>query len=566
MLKTLKAYLKAPVLYILVFSFSINVLSLIAPLYSMQVFDRVISSGNINTLIYLTLIAVVLTIAMGVFSYVRTSVQFYIADCFSRAVKPYLLALHLNGHILQDGILQSMSYAERIRQFLIGQSFSILLDIPFVPVFAIALYYIHPVLLLISVVGCILLLCISCFNEYQNKNNQKSMTSRVTLHSQYTQSMIIAIDTLRALRIQNNVFSQWAKSEEALSASVEEAHFGNKIYFEISKTIRIIVQLFVTAATGYYIVYGEMNAGALMAASILAGKVISPFEQIIGVWNIMIQTRHAYEQLSDSLSVEMAEHNIEIGPIAGHITVTDMFYKPHDDAAVDLLHDINFKLNAGECLVILGPSGSGKSTLLKCLAGIYKPTHGSVRIDGAEISQQFGSIGKSIGFMGQNNDFLPATIKMNIARMDDNVSDAAIVQAAKNAGAHEMILSLPKGYETLMGYGSSPLSSGQQQKIALARALMGSPSVLFLDEPNAHLDHEGEARLTNLLYHLKTHNVTCVIVSHRPSILKVADKCAIIQNGKLVQFCSVDVLLKNNQTQISKNTDTIQSIPQQPSE
>lgn len=536
-LSKLWACLKKPLITIFLFSFAVNVLSLASPIYAMQVFDRVISSGNMYTLFYLTLIALALLVAMGIFSYGRATIQFYMAESFSKAVKPFILSLEMHGRPIKGGIFHVLSDVERIKQFLMGQPLTVLLDIPFVPIFAIAIYLIHPVLLTISIIGCILLFCISLISEMRNKKSQQKMSERVVNQGQFTQNIVRSNETIKALRLQEPLLRAWANKELELLSDVEHTHFGTKFYFEFAKVVRIIIQLFVTAATGYYIVLGEMNPGALMAASVLAGKIIAPFEQIIGIWNNFIQTRLAYNKLQDVIqSYDISDTKISVPSVKGHIKVEELTYSVSQEDKISLLQNISFELNAGECLAIVGPSGSGKSTLLKCLAGVYVPTSGSVRIDGAEISQQFGQIGKSIGFMGSNEDFIATTIKHNISRFDPSLSDEAIIEAARIAGVHEIIMSLPNGYETNIGQGGVHLSSGQKQKIALARALTGRPKILFLDEPNAHLDNAGEMYFMKLLAKLKEHKVTCVIISHKASVLQVADKCALIQDGKLIRF------------------------------
>lgn len=546
---------KKPLIAVIIFSFAVNILSLASPLYAMQVFDRVISSGNMYTLLYLTLIAVVLLAVMGLFSYGRAAVQFFLAESFSKAMKPYILSLNLHGHNVRGGVFHALSDIERIKQFLMGQPLTTLLDMPFVPIFALAIYLIHPILLTISILGCVVLFTISLISEMHNKKSQKEMSRKVVNHSQFTQNLVQSGDTIKALRLQNSVLKGWAHYEMDLLNDVETTHFGTKSYFEFAKVIRIIVQLLVTAATGYYIVLGEMNPGALMAASVLAGKIIAPFEQIIGIWNNFVQTRLSFYKVRDILQEHGTfEDKISIPQLKGHLKVDSLTYKVSEEHKTNLLQNISFEVNIGECLAILGPSGSGKSTLLRCLAGIFAPTSGAVRIDGAEISQQFGIIGKSIGFMGQTEDFISTSIKMNIARFDPTVSDAKIIEAAKIADVHEAIMGLPDGYETRIGQDGVHLSSGQKQKIAIARTLVTNPKILFLDEPNAHLDSAGEAHLVRLIYSLKQHNVTCIIISHRPSILRIADKCALIHEGRLARFGTPKDVVYKIQEDIAKKT------------
>jgi ABC-type protease/lipase transport system fused ATPase/permease subunit len=261
------------------------------------------------------------------------------------------------------------------------------------------------------------------------------------------------------------------------------------------------------------------------------------------------------------LKNNLPDKSINLPPLQGHIKVDNLSYKPSQNSKTMLLKNISFSLEPGDCLAIIGPSGSGKSTLLKFLAGILSPTEGSVRIDNAEISQQLGQIGQYIGFMGQHEDFFPASVKLNIGRMDPNADEQEIIRAAQLAGVHDMILSLPDGYETPIGMGGHTLSSGQKQKVALARCLYKVPKVLLLDEPNSHLDAMGEAHLTRLIEAMKKHKVTSVIISHRSSILKVANKCAVIRGGEMIAFGPTQDIIKSQAANNAPENSVPQVIP-----
>lgn len=334
------------------------------------------------------------------------------------------------------------------------------------------------------------------------------------------------------------MIARWEQQAIAASAAADDAGSANAYYMGLTRFVRQTLQVLMLGIGAYLVLIGQMSAGLIFAASLLSGKALSPIEQMIGGWRQLLQGIAAHEKVTDMLAVLDARGQtpaIELPAPTGRMVLEAAgFDGPHGLGTRALLADISMVVEPGEIIAVMGPSGAGKSTLARMLAGITAPSHGHVRLDGFDLAQwPTDQRGAATGYLGQESELLDGTVAQNIARFAEGVPDLAIITAAQRANAHEFIARLPEGYMTRLGTGGIRLSGGQAQRIGLARALFGEPKLLVLDEPNAHLDSDGERALIDALAAEKARGRAIVVVSQRNSILSVADRVALVRDGRL---------------------------------
>jgi PrtD family type I secretion system ABC transporter len=536
---------KRAFVYAGLFSLCINILMLVLPLYSLQVLDRVLSSRSIETLTMLTIIMVVAMIFYGVFYAVRSMILVSVSEWLDQEVSPHLLSDAVIKSSLGSYVSASQHQRDltNIRNF-ITASAPTLMDAPWAFIFIIVTYLINPVLGFVTVIGLVVLLLFGYLNELVTRKPFEEM-AKEQINSHFIADIAGRnAEAIEAMGMMENVKAAWREHQDAASEHNLNGNRRANLIQTISRVARLIVQIAVTGLGGYLALKNELSVGGMIASSILVGRALAPFENAIGTWKSFISARGAYERLNTAL---LAGRTVERGTLelpapTGILTVENVIFTPTGSAPI--IKGVTFGLAAGQSLGIIGPSAAGKSTLSKLIIGLLPPTHGAVRLDGAETFKwNRANFGKYVGYMPQSVDLFTGTIKDNIARMDKNAPMEKVIEACKMAECHEMILRLPQGYETKVNPRMNSLSPGQRQRVGLARALYGNPRFVLLDEPNSNLDGEGERALLAALQNMKQAGITTIVVAHRPSIVANVDNLLVLKAGVIEKIGSnVDIV------------------------
>jgi PrtD family type I secretion system ABC transporter len=518
--------------FVFLFSFPISLLSLLYPIYSMQVFDRVFTSRSVETLVGLTGIILIGYVFYGILHAVRASVVARIVEWLERTVSPQLLQMSI-VQAAETGMPMAGQHQRdlmNIKNF-IASAAPILMDVPWSLIFVIVVYMINPVLGFLTVIGLVILIGSALINEYATRRVLMRATEKNVEAALNAEMLARQGEAIQAMGMGDAVVGQWERDNLRGLSLQDMAQQRSAIVNGFSRSARMVLQIGITGIGAYLALKNELSAGGLIASSLLVARALAPFEGTITLWKSFIGARDAYQRLHQLfVGGRPIQSGTQLPTPYGDVLVDSLYVAIGKSAPI--LRNINLHLAAGESLGIIGPSAAGKSTLVKAMVGIYPPQHGHVRLDGADIyTWARADVGPHIGYLPQQVELFNGSIKQNIARMAEEPSDAAVIEAAQKAGVHEMILQLPQAYDTPYVPGNSVLSPGQKQRIGLARALYGAPCFVVLDEPNSNMDGDGERALMQTLAVLKQMRVTTVIVAHRPSVLASVDKVLMLRAG-----------------------------------
>ncbi|TPJ39630.1 type I secretion system permease/ATPase [Mesorhizobium sp. B2-5-13] len=533
-----------------VFSLLINILLLVIPLYLLQVYDRVLPSSSVETLVYLSAIAVLALVFLGLLDAIRAVYTQRVAATVDRKLGASTFAVSLGARYA--GGLSPLRDLASVCAFIRSRGVAVLFDLPFAPVFLALLYLIHPVLFWVTVAGAVLLLFLVVANQLAIGRNDALSTERSALASQAEQAFARNAETLRAMGMVENAARVWGRHVGAALTFHDRSSSANAIFSGASRALRMMLQLAILGAGAWLVLQGQMTAGMIFASSLVSSRALQPLDQLIGAWRQIADARRAWARLEKALAARPAGSRKLILPDpAGAISAQDVFFMaPNARPGTEpLLKRLTFAIGAGEALAIVGPSGAGKSTLARLLVGAAQPTGGSIRIDGADLGTWDESqLGKHIGYLSQEVELFPGSIAQNVARFDPEADDGAIVEAAKRAQVHELILAQRDGYQTMIGPSDRALSGGERQRIGLARAFYGNPRFLVLDEPSSHLDGNGEAALEAVLSAARTAGVTVVAITHQPSIAAACDRVMLLRGGMIEAFGPSGEVLRRSVT------------------
>lgn len=542
------------------FSIVVNLLQLTGPLYMMQVYDRVLGSRSEATLIALTGLITALFLGMGVLEYVRARVLARVGarvqDRLDRRV--FAAAMQRLAIAPNDQAAQAAQRDLEAIQRLWGSSVLIaLFDIPWTPLFILAISVFHPGLGMLAVVGGMFLVAVTILNQRMTAK-PAARVNGLTMQAERVSDLIkLEAEPVQALGMTGAAFDRWQKARgTALEESVIVGDLGGK-FAAISRTFRLFLQSAILGLGAWYVLEGSITGGAMIAASILMGRALQPIEMAVGQWAIVTRAIEAH----DRLSLLLTQSPVPVRPMdlprpkakleAINLTVVP----PGENQAV--LRMLNFTLSPGQALGVIGPSGAGKSTLARALIGVWRPAGGKVRLDGASLEQyETDVLGSYFGYLPQRVGLFEGTIAENIARLKPNPDPEAIVSAAKRAAAHEMILGLPEGYDTRISALGGRLSGGQIQRIGLARALFGDPVILVLDEPNSNLDNEGTMALNLAIRATKDAGGGVLIMAHRPAAIQECDMLLVIEDGARRAFGPRDQVLRE---MVKNHTDIVRA-------
>ncbi|MBW8726637.1 MAG: type I secretion system permease/ATPase [Inquilinus limosus] len=516
------------------FSFVMNLLVMVSPLYSYQLFDRVLGSAHIETLVFLTLIAAFAFIILGWIDGLRSALLARIGTRFERKLASTLVETGVNGAVLGAPVGgQALRDLSQIRAFIGGPSIGPLFDAPWAPVFIIVMFLLHWALGVTALVSAFILFGLALANEKMLRGPTTDANKLQVIAQRQAEGAIRSAETVRAMGMLPALLGRWRKDAEAALQGQEKSSDLSSIIGGSSKFVRIFVQSFVMGVGAYLLLHGELTSGGMIAGSMLLSRALAPVEQAISSWRQFISARQSYESIEKILTaLPKRKDGLTLPPPSGKVQIDKLvFVAPGSKAPI--IKRVSFEIANGEVLGMVGPSASGKSTLCRLLCGIYPPTDGAVRLDGADLGQWSPeTLGPHLGYLPQVVDIFPGTVAENIARMGKVDSDQ-VVAAAELAGVHDMIVRLPQGYDTPIGDGGVPLSGGQRQRVGLARAVFGQPKLVVLDEPNSNLDADGEAALMGTIAGLKAKGTTVIIVAHRPQILADADRLLVMRDGEI---------------------------------
>lgn len=534
------------VVFLALFSLFINLLVLTSPIYMMQVYDRVLASGKIETLAMLTVIAGVAVLVLGLLEMVRNQILGRLGRWLERTLSPQLIAAGLRATFYGGAAnAQALRDLGLVRTFLAGPGINTVFDAPWTPIFLAVIWMMHPLLGMLAVGSALLLFGLAVLNEYGSRQPLRAAGALSITSVQQADLAIRNADAFHAMGMLPGFLAGWMKQNDKALALQLAASDRNAVLVGLSKFARIFVQILILGVGAYLVIGGELTSGGMIAASILLGRGLAPVEQAIGTWKQMVAARDAAERLRRMFErLPPPATAMPLGAPVGRLTCEQVSFVPRG-AEKPVLNGVDFTLEAGETLGIIGPSAAGKSTLCKILVGSWRPSRGHARLDGADLfAWPPEQLGPFVGYLPQDVELFGGSVRDNIARLAERPEPEAVIEAAMTAGVHEIILHLRNGYETEIGEGGSFLSGGQRQRIGLARALYRRPKLIVLDEPNASLDSAGEESLMAAMVRAKGWGATAVIVAHQPRILRVVDKLLLLRDGRCELFGPRDAVLK----------------------
>lgn len=536
------------------FAFVINLLMLITPLYSLQVLDRVIGSGSKETLLMLSMIIGFIYFVYGLLQIARSFTLIKIGEWLDNNLSPIIFghAISASATRMNVGASQLLRDFQTVKTFLTSTGINTIFDAPWSIIYIIVIFMIHPYIGIITVVGAIIIVSTAFFNAIAtNKTLGEATEFAIKSHTQADVATRNA-EAVEAMGMMKNVTKNWHQYNAASLTKQSTASYRNGVISNFSRFIRNIMQMLVTGVGAYVVVTTsgrDMTTGGMIASSIIVGRALAPFDNAIELWKSISSTMKSYKNINQAFEkFKPRDESMPIPNVEGHLTIENIYYStplpphiPQPPIPKYVLKGVSFSVQPGEVLAIIGPSAAGKSTLAKIIVGVWKESSGSVRLDGAEIYRwNREDFGHHVGYLPQGIELFSGSIKQNIARMLENADPSKVIAAAKIAGAHEMILRFPDGYDSDIGAAGSSLSGGQRQRIGLARAFYGNPKLVILDEPNANLDEAGEIALSNALKQAKEIGTAVVVISHRPSVLAVVDKILVLQDGAVAAYGTQD--------------------------
>lgn len=526
----------------------VNVLALTGSFYMLQVYDRILTSRSMPSLVALSLLAVTLFLFQGGLEVVRGQILVRLASRLDRRLTPLAhgAVMRLRSVVgVQGNATQPIRDVDAIRAFLSGQGPVAILDMPWMPIYVAFVFILHPILGWITLAGAVFLIAVTLLTE--SLIRAPSETALVASKKRW--AVVDASDrnaeVLQAMGFSNRFTRRLeAANTEHINANERLSDITGG-FSTVSRVFRLMLQSGLLGVGAYLTIKGEMTAGAIIACSIAASRALAPIEVAIGNWRGLAAARKARDRLDEVFhKLPPAKLPLGLPPPALSLKVDNISVTVPGTQTMTL-RGVGFELSAGTVLAVIGPSAAGKSTLARALTGVWPASRGVIRLDGAALaSWSAEDLGRHIGYLPQDVQLFDGTITENIARFQESPDSQLVIAASMAADVHEMVLRLPNGYETRVGDGGSQLSAGQRQRIGLARALYGDPFLMVLDEPNSNLDADGEKALVNAISKVKARGAIVIVVAHRPTVLSAADYVAAMSGGQLAAFGPRDEVLR----------------------
>jgi ATP-binding cassette subfamily C protein len=550
-----------------IFSFVINLLLLAQPIYMLQVYDRVLPSSSLNTLLFLTIIIAAALVVLGLLDVFRQIYSTRLSAKFEAAYGTTAFLATTNGPRAELGDTQPLRDLATVRNFIASRVLQGLFDLPFVPLFLLMLLFIHPYVFTLTVASVILVALIAYMNQRSVAASGKQAAEASMKSMAAAQAFAQSAETIRSMGMTRNVIGMWGKAEAQTLNALDENLGSNAWYGGVSRTVRQFLQIAIMGLGAWLVLEGKMTAGMIFATSMISGRALQPIDQLVGGWRVIFDAKLAWSRLKEAIKVseQVLTQKTDLPAPNGQIEAENLiYYAPSRKAGEPLIKRVNFKIPAGTSVGLIGPSGAGKSTLARLLCGAIEPTQGNVRIDKADIRQwDRDRLGKYVGYLAQSADMLPGTIAQNIARFMPDANSEDIVLAAKKAHVHDMILGFPGGYEALLGPTGMTLSGGQRQRIGLARAFYGTPKILILDEPNSNLDADGDLALERAILQAKNDGITVVMVTQRKTSADRLDNLMIVRGGVIEEYGPREKVLESQNAKMRESMQRQQAAAQQ---
>ena len=527
-----------------VFSLFINLLLLTSPIYMLQIYDRVLSSRNVTTLVVLSVGAMALFMVYSALETQRSRVLVRIGGSLDRRLNARVFNAVFKGALQRPGMTgQAVRDLDTLREFLTGSGLFAFFDAPWLPVYLLAVFLIHPLLGVVATIGGVMLFILAVLQELATRKTLTDATIAGLNANRTLDNSLRNAEAIAAMGMTGSMLERWQQRRQQTLVLQALASDRAGVILAISKFVRIALQTAMLGFGAYLVIHNEITSGTMIASSIMMGKALAPIEMAVATWKQLLNARSAYDRLSGILTAVRADdRRMELPAPKGNIELERVVAAP-PMSNIPVIKGVSFRLAAGDILGVIGPSAAGKSSLARLLVGIWTAHSGVVRIDGSDVqSWNKDQLGPHIGYLPQDIELFEGTVAENIARFGA-VDPEAVIEAARLAGVHDMILQLGQGYDTMIGAGGATLSGGQRQRIGLARALYNLPALIVLDEPNSNLDRDGEAALAKTLAELKEKKRTTLVITHRPNILASVDHIMVMNSGLIESFGPRDEVL-----------------------
>ncbi|MEO0566859.1 MAG: type I secretion system permease/ATPase [Pseudomonadota bacterium] len=541
------AQLKRTFVFVGFFSAILNLLMLTGPIYMLQVYDRVLSSGSVATLQGLFIIVVILYAFLGVYEFLRTRLLSRASYRLDQNVGSKALGFWMTSSLSQDPSREHYNPVrdlDMVRSFLSSPAILGLFDLPWIPIFLAVVFFIHPWLGWLTLLGAGVVVLAAVFNRLTTQGAIAEAMGRDAQERFFVERAKRNAEPIQALGMQDRILARWQALHNSALARSQKGGDRSEGFTAFSKSFRLLLQSTLLTVGAYLALQQQISPGMIIAASIIAGRALAPVDQVIGQWRAIGRAVEAHRRLKESLdTIPPEKQRVDLPVPKGKLKVVNLTkLTPKGSMVSDrprILDRVTFDLSPGDALGVVGNSAAGKSSLARLLTGVWQPEGGEIRLDGATLDQWHPQdLGRYIGYLPQRVEMLPGTIAENIARFDPEAEDKDIIEAAKLAGIHDMVLRMPDGYATNIGSAEQPLSGGQTQRLGLARALFGNPKLVILDEPNSNLDADGDDALAAAITQLRERQTTVIVMAHRPSVIVAVNKILILSKGRMVKFGS----------------------------
>ncbi len=545
---------------VFLFSAVVNVLMLTGPIYMLQVYDRVLGSHSEPTLVALTVLIVFLFLAMGLLDHARSRVAARIGARFMDKLdrRVFSAAIRMSALAPNEPSAQAAQRdLESIQRLLVSPVLMAIFDLPWTPVFLIAIFMFHPMLGWMAIVGGGILIAVTVLNQSTTRQPTAEANGTTAAAERLSEQIKAESELIQSLGMRGAAFARWARAREAQTSAVMKASDLTGGFSALTKTFRLFLQSAMLGLGAWLVLKGQMTPGAMIAGSILLGRALAPIEMAVGQWAAVQRAQEGWARLASLLSRVPQEAEMTALPKPRAILEAQGISVAPPGEHVAVIKGVSFRLDQGQAMGVIGASGAGKSTLARAICGVWRPGAGKIRLDGAALDQfDPDTLGSYIGYLPQRVTLFDGTIAENIARLSANPDAAAVVKAAQKAAAHEMILQFPQGYDTKVSAIGGRLSGGQLQRIGLARAMYGDPVILVLDEPNSNLDNEGSMALNTAIRTMKSEGKAVIIMAHRPAAIQECDVLLVLENGVRTAFGPRDTVLRE---MVKNHTEIIRS-------
>ncbi len=541
-----------------VYSFFLNVLMLSSTIYMLAVYDVVMPSKSLDTLLVVTLVILIFFVGMALLEYVRSKIMLHVSNKLDAMLNRKIFDATFELAIRNPGKANAapMRDFNTVKQFLTGSAVFAIFDAPWFPIYLSIMFIFDPIYGFYGLGATIIIILLTIMNGKATKKGLEHSNNMYQKSVEHFSNTVRNVEVVEAMGMKRALFKKWMEKHFEFIETHTQASSTASMYNNASKTFRMMASSLMYGVGALLAINGHISPGMIIAGAVLLGRALAPISQLVASWKTFSNAKISYKRLNDLLlEFDEMEERISLPTPEGKIEFQNIVVVP-PLAQKPVIRNVSFTINPGESVGVIGPSAAGKSTLAKAAVGVWPVVNGSVRIDGADIKHyNRDELGEHIGYLPQDIELFEGTIAENIARFRSE-DPQKIIEAAKLSGTHDLILNLPNGYETRVGPGGASLSGGQKQRIGLARAVYGMPKMIILDEPNSNLDDAGEYALMMALRILKQKGTTLLFITHRKNLLAIADKIAVVKDGMLSLYGPKDEVLtalspnaQNNQAQ-----------------